>query len=193
MNNEPTRVTKSYSTLIDLVIASRVELIKKTLPLELDISDHKLMCGCLQTKVRRPPPKLVQGRTFKRFNQIVRIYSWYEKRPIVCVFCFWWSWWQLLGMGYYIQWHLWQARTDESLSWVTPQILHLLNLPYKTLLNARKTKNDELWSQYRGLRNRVTEEVRRAKCYSDLFDQVKDCKSYWKRMKKQPVTTPRLL
>ena len=75
INNEPTRVTKSSSTLIDLVIASRVELIKKTLPLELGISDHKLMCGCLQTKVRRPPPKLVQGRTFKRCNQIVRIYS----------------------------------------------------------------------------------------------------------------------
>ena len=37
MNNEPTRVTKRSSTLIDLVIASRVELIKKTLPLELDI------------------------------------------------------------------------------------------------------------------------------------------------------------
>ena len=37
MNNEPTRVTKSSSTLINLVIASRVALIKKTLPLELDI------------------------------------------------------------------------------------------------------------------------------------------------------------
>lgn len=59
MNNEPTRVTKSSPTLKDLVIASRVELIKKTLPLELGISNHKLMCGCLQTKVRRPPPKLV--------------------------------------------------------------------------------------------------------------------------------------
>ena len=37
-----------------------------------------------------------------------------------------------------------------------------------------------------GLRNRVTEEVRRAKSsyYSDLFDQVKDCKSYWKLVKK---------
>ena len=42
INNEPTRVTKSSSTLIDLVIASRVELIKKTLPLEVGISDHKL-------------------------------------------------------------------------------------------------------------------------------------------------------
>ena len=57
MNNEPTRVTEDSSTLIGLVIASRVELIKKTLTLELSISGHKLIYGCLQTKIRRPPPQ----------------------------------------------------------------------------------------------------------------------------------------
>lgn len=57
MNNEPTRVTEDLSTLIGLVIASKVELIKKkTIKLELGISDHKLIYGCLQTKLRRPPP-----------------------------------------------------------------------------------------------------------------------------------------
>ena len=56
MNNEPTRVTEDSSTLIGLVIASKVELIKKTIKLELGISDHKLIYGCLQTKLRRPPP-----------------------------------------------------------------------------------------------------------------------------------------
>ena len=81
---------------------------------------------------------------------------------------------------------------SQSLSWVTPQIRHLMNLRYKTLLKAQKTKNDELWTQYRGLRNWVTEEVRRAKCsyYSDLFDQVKDFKSYWKLIKKATCYNP---
>lgn len=67
-----------------------------------------------------------------------------------------------------------------------------MNLRYKTLLKAQKTKNDELWTQYRGLRNWVTEEVRRAKCsyYSDLFDQVKDFKSYWKLIKKATCYNP---
>ena len=75
---------------------------------------------------------------------------------------------------------------SQSLPWVTRQIRHLMNLRYKTLLTARETKNDELWIQYQGLRNCVTEEVRSAKCsyYSDLFYQVKDCKSYWKLIKK---------
>ena len=46
MNNEPMRTSEDSSTLIDLVIASRVELIKKTLTLELGVSDHKLMYSC---------------------------------------------------------------------------------------------------------------------------------------------------
>lgn len=51
-------------------------MIKKTIKLELGISDHKLIYGCLQTKLRRPPPppaKFVKGRTLKRFNQLTFI------------------------------------------------------------------------------------------------------------------------
>ena len=74
MNNEPTRVTEDSSTLIGLVIASRVKLIKKTLTLELGISGHKLIYGCLQTKIRRlppPPPKLLKVAPSEGFlNQL---------------------------------------------------------------------------------------------------------------------------
>lgn len=35
---------------------------------------------------------------------------------------------------------------SQSVPSVTPQIRHLLNLRCKTLLKARKTKNDKLWS-----------------------------------------------
>ena len=56
-----------------------------------------------------------------------------------------------------------------------------MNLRYKTLLRAKMSNNQELWTEYRPLRNRVTNEVRVAKrrFYVDLFDEVKDCKSYW--------------
>ena len=36
--------------------SSKVELIKKTIKLEIGISGHKLIYGCLQTKLRRPLP-----------------------------------------------------------------------------------------------------------------------------------------
>ena len=61
-----------------------------------------------------------------------------------------------------------------------------MNVRYKTLLRAKMSNNQELWTEYRSLRNRVTHEVRVAKSrfYVDLFDEVKDCKSYWKLVKK---------
>ena len=51
---------------------------------------------------------------------------------------------------------------------------------------ARRTDKEELWTRYRELRNKVTLEVRMAKCkyYTGLFTEVKDCKSYWKLVKK---------
>ena len=68
---------------------------------------------------------------------------------------------------------------SQSLPWVTPQIRHLMNLRFNTLLKAKQSKNQELWAKYRSLRNRVTHDVRVVKCkfYNDLFDEVKDCKS----------------
>ena len=71
---------------------------------------------------------------------------------------------------------------QQSLPWITPQIRHTMNLRYKTLLTARQTNDEIHWSEYRLLQNRVTYEIRIAKCeyYSKLFDEVKNCKAYWK-------------
>jgi len=69
VNNEPTRVTQDSSTLIDLVIASKTGLISSTRNLELGISDHMLVFASVQTRVRKSPPRIVRGRTFKMFNQ----------------------------------------------------------------------------------------------------------------------------
>ena len=128
------------------------------------------------------PPKLLKVVPSEGLKS-VKIYPWYEKR-----FCFWWSrddsyWaWVTIFNGIHDR-HAPRRQVkirDQSLPRVTPRIRHLVSLRYKTLLKARKPKNDELWTQYRGLKNWATEEVRRAKCsyYSYLFDQAKDCKSY---------------
>ena len=45
---------------VGLVIASKVELMKKTIKLELGISDHNLIYGCLQTKLRFNPLKFIR-------------------------------------------------------------------------------------------------------------------------------------
>jgi hypothetical protein len=60
-----------------------------------------------------------------------------------------------------------------------------MNIRYKNLLQARQTNDPELWRKYRELRNRLKQEVRssKTKYYTEQFDKVKDCKSYWKLIK----------
>lgn len=62
LNSEPTRVIGSSSTLIDLIISSRDFKIKETRTLELGISDHMLIQGTIQMRIKRPPPRIVRGR-----------------------------------------------------------------------------------------------------------------------------------
>ena len=68
-NDQPTRIASNTSTLIDLVITSRPDLITKTKILELGISDHMLVQATLKTKIKRPPPKIVRARSYRRFNK----------------------------------------------------------------------------------------------------------------------------
>ena len=68
VNDQPTRITSETSTLIDLVIASMPNTIKCTKTLKLGISDHLLVYASVKNKIKRPPPKVVTARSYKRFD-----------------------------------------------------------------------------------------------------------------------------
>ena len=192
INDKPTRVTKDTSTLIDLVISSNRNLIKNTRIVELGISDHMLVHASVQTKIKRPPPKIIKARSYKKIDQAKFSKDIAEAPWSVCdVFddlddCYW-AWKHIFGeiCNKHARFRAIKARR-QSLPWISPKIRHLMNLRYKTLLRAKMSNNQELWTEYRSLRNRVTHEVRVAKSrfYVDLFDEVKDCKSYWNLVKK---------
>lgn len=73
-----------------------------------------------------------------------------------------------------------------SLPWITATIKHKMNLRLKLLRQAKQSNNPELWATYRRLSNEITSEVRVAKCqyYKNLFDEVRDCKTYWNLIKR---------
>ena len=73
-----------------------------------------------------------------------------------------------------------------SLPWITATIKHKMNLRLKLLRKAKQSNNPELWAKYKRLRNEITSEVRVAKCqyYKNLFDEVRDCKTYWNLIKR---------
>ena len=66
------------------------------------------------------------------------------------------------------------------MNWITPQIRHLMTKRFKTLRKAQHLGDLNLWAEYRDLgnRSRVTKELL-LKYYWELFNEVKDCKSYW--------------
>ena len=187
-NDQPTRVTGSSSTLIDLIITNKGKLIKNSKTLDLGISDHKLVYAEVQTKIRRPPPKIVKARSFKHFDT-AKFQNDIETAPWSVCSTFddpndnYWAWCLLFDNicnenAPYREIKL----RSESLPWISPQIRHLMNQRFKTLRKAKETDNPELWTLYRRLRNQVTHDVRLAKSkyYRELFDVVKDSRSYWK-------------
>jgi hypothetical protein len=187
MNDQPTRVTTSSSTLIDHVISSKPETIKETKTLELGISDHMLVYVSLKTKLRRPPPKIINARSYSKFD-LNEFRKDVEKAPWSVCSVFddmeevYWAWGHLFNniCNKHAPYRQVKIR-QNSLPWITPQIRHLMNLRYKTFLKAKKLQSQELFAEYRKLRNSITHEVRVSKTmyYTDLFNEVKSCKTYW--------------
>ena len=63
-----TRVTTKTSSLIDLIVTTRQDLVCKSGTFPLGISDHHLIYALLRLKNKRPPPKIISTRDFKHMN-----------------------------------------------------------------------------------------------------------------------------
>ncbi|PFX17833.1 putative RNA-directed DNA polymerase from transposon BS [Stylophora pistillata] len=186
--NQPTRVKSDTKTLIDLVITSKPEIIKGAIKTtELGISDHKLVLATIWSKIKRPPPNIFRARTFKRFDQAAFVKDIESAPWSVCsVFndpddCYW-AWLRIFKDICQVHAPYREVKIRSvSVPWITPQIQHLTNKRFKMLKMAQRLGDPNLWAEYRELRNRVTREVRLSKSryYLELFNEVKDCKSYW--------------
>ena len=190
--NQPTRVTSVTQTLIDLVVTSEPEIIKGAIKTtELGISDHKLVLATIWSKIKRPPPKTIRARTFRRFDQAAFVKDVENAPWSVCsVFydpddCYW-AWSHIFNDICQVHAPYREVKIRSvSVHWITPQTRHLMNKRLKTLKKAQRLGNPNLWAEYRELRNRVTKEVRlsKSKYYLELFNEAKDCKSYWRLVK----------
>ena len=66
--NEPTRVTRTSATLIDLILTNKEENISKSGVIHLGISDHSLVFAVRKYCVTKSRQKTRYARNFKRFN-----------------------------------------------------------------------------------------------------------------------------
>ena len=64
---EPTRVTQTSSTLIDLLLTTKEEKIAESGVIHVSISDHSIVYAIRKGKRLRVPPRIIQTRPFKAF------------------------------------------------------------------------------------------------------------------------------
>ena len=65
---EPTRVTKSSATLIDVILASNKNLVRAAKVIPVSISDHDLVYAVLKLNRQRPKPTFITTRSFKKYQ-----------------------------------------------------------------------------------------------------------------------------
>jgi hypothetical protein len=139
MNDQPTRVTATSSTLIDHIISSTPEMVKlETKCLKLGISDHVLVYVSLAAKVKRPLPKIINARTYSKFNS-EHFRKDIEEAPWSVCSMFddtddvYWAWGHLFNNICEIHAPYRQVKVRQNpLPWITQQIRHLMNHRYKT-------------------------------------------------------------
>ena len=69
MIEEPTRITATSRTLIDLAFCNKPELITMSGVDHLGISDHSLIYVCRKISISRNEPKIIRSRQFKHYDK----------------------------------------------------------------------------------------------------------------------------
>ena len=144
VNDQPTRVTATSSTLIDHITSSKPEMVKETKCLELGISDLMLVYASLTIRVKRPPPKIINARTYGKFNTTNFRKDNEEVPWSVCSIFddpgdIYWAWSHIFNN--ISERHAPHRRVKirlNSLPWITPQIRHLMNLKIQNVLESQK-------------------------------------------------------
>ena len=101
---EPTRETPSSSTLIELIVTTRKDLVSSVGTHPLGISDHNLIYSTIMLKNKRPPPKII----------CEKIQRGYSCSPLLRWVYFWRSWRSNVVLATTLFWYLWPARSMEG-------------------------------------------------------------------------------
>ena len=167
--NEPTRVTKTSATLIDLFFTNKCENILQSGVVHLGISDHSLIYAVRKFSLPKSRTSVKIACNFKNFrandfrNDILQIpWHWITSRdnPNTC-----WKIWQSLYvkvLDMYAPIRHTRIRTN-SLPWINRKIKEQMRLRDFYKKQAVKHSSQTHWNMYRKTRNELNLEMRLAK------------------------------
>ena len=163
--NEPTRVTSTSATIIDLILTNTPENILQSGVIHLGISDHSLVYALRKFSLPKSYPKYKIVRNFKNFNENqfildVSLIPWelvYQHiDPNLC-----WQVWKDLFLQALDRHAPIQSRRLRSnpIPWITPEIKKLMQVRDWHKKRAIKHNSSAHWALYKKLRNKVNTEL----------------------------------
>ena len=196
---KPTRTTIETSTLIDLIVTTRKDLVSFTGVFPLGISDHDLIYATLRLKNKRPPPRVIKIRNYKKMdlksfkfdleNAPFHVAETFEDTDDILG-----AWQSLFNdiCDNHVPWKEVKIKSQAP-PWITNEIRIKMNRRFKLFKLAVASKCPVKWSEYKRARNDVTRYIRQAKVsyFSDLFNQVKNTSAYWNLVNKATNPTVR--
>ena len=185
--NKPTRITLGSSTLIDLNVTTKPNLINRNGVIPLGLSDHCLVYATLNLKLKRPPPNVVTVRNYKKFQvdqfrddiiaapfQVTQVFE--DKDDVL------WAWYKLFKDICDLHAALKRVKIrSQSSPWINNDIRRKMNLRFKLFKRAVSTKDQETYARYKKVRNEITSEIRNAKAryFNEKLAEVKSAAAYW--------------
>ena len=154
---EATRSTISSRTVLDLIVRTTKDLISSSGVFPLGISDHDLIYATIRIKNKRPAPKFIKARNFKKMD-VEKFKHDLECTPFHIASIFdepddqLWVWERLFddNSNEHAPWEKIKARSFSS-PWITCEIRHKMNRRYKLqfLVNAQSSGLNELGTKLR--------------------------------------------
>jgi len=191
MINGPTRVTESSETQIDLLFTTDQDLLDRVGCEEPALSDHSLIFGVLANEVVKKRHTLRMVRCFRgcdldRLVENLNTAPWHVMDTLEDMDSRWEYWKQLFGEIVDSHIVLKKARVRrKSLPWITQEVRAMMRARSYFCTKAKRGRKVEDWEQYKRLRNRVTQTLKKEKLryFESLIEQsAKNPKKAWKEV-----------
>jgi hypothetical protein len=188
----PTRVTNTSKSLLDVILVSHPERFAVSGNTQLGISDHDLVYLVRKQKLPKPKARLIEFRSLKNFDRSAFISDlknvpWDSSYVYDDVDDVWLHWSSLFKQVLDNHAPVKQVRLrSNQLPWINADIQNQIRLRNHLYRKFRKISSEENWVKYKTQRNLVTNMKRKAVkqfCLEATSTQNSSTGLFWKKMK----------
>ncbi|XP_065069735.1 uncharacterized protein LOC135694793 [Rhopilema esculentum] len=200
MIKDPTSVTETTKTVLDLVIVNDASKLVTSGVQDICIADHKLVYVKYTLKRSKAKPKIITVKNYKlldeeAFKNDIENAPWWVCSTFDDIDDMTWCWSKMYENV--VEDHIKRRKANirsDSLPWIESKIRKMMNYRYKLLRKCDGTpKTSNEWNQYRRAKNEVRKLLRKAEAryWREQFSEVTCKQDFWKIYSKVTNKTKR--